>query len=76
LTTPLKWEREVVVRGETVMQTISVQEQLDKVLPYMLPVGLTLLVYWLLKRRGWTPMRAIMLLIVIGFLGGALGIFG
>jgi PTS system mannose-specific IID component len=76
LTTPLKWEREVVVRGEAVMQTISVQEQLDKVLPYMLPVGLTLLVYWLLKRRGWTPMRAIVLLIAIGFVGGALGIFG
>ncbi|UCC77409.1 MAG: PTS system mannose/fructose/sorbose family transporter subunit IID [Anaerolineales bacterium] len=76
LTTPLKWEREVTVRGETVMQTIALQEQLDKVLPYLLPVGLTLLVYWLLKRKGWTPIRAIGLLIVIGFLGGALGIFG
>jgi len=76
LTSPLKWQREVEVRGETVTQTIGLQDQLDKVLPYLLPVGLTLLVYWLLKKKDWTPMRAIVLIILAGFLGGALGIFG
>ena len=66
----------MVVRGEAVTQTIGIQEQLDKILPYMLPVALTLLVYWLLKKKGWTPMRAIVLLVALGFVGGALGIFG
>ena len=76
LTTPLKWEREVEVRGEMVTQTIQVQEQLDAILPYMLPLAVTALAYWLLKKKGWSPVQVIALLVVIGFLGGALGILG
>lgn len=76
VSTPLKWVREVTVRGEKVTQTIELQKQLDTILPYMLPVAITLLSYWLLKKKGWTPMRVIVLLVVIGFVGGALGILG
>jgi PTS system mannose-specific IID component len=75
LTTPLKWEREVTIRGEQVVQTISIQQNLDAILPYMLPLLATWLAYWLLK-KGWSPVRVIGVLVVIGFLGGALGIFG
>lgn len=76
VSTPLKWVREVTVRGEKVTQTIELQKQLDTILPYMLPVAITLLAYWLLKKKGWTPMRVIVLLVIIGFVGGALGILG
>lgn len=76
LTTPLTWERTAEVRGEMVTQTIELQEQLDAILPYMLPVAVTALAYWLLKKREWSPIQVIALLVVMGFVGGALGIFG
>lgn len=76
VTTPLAWEREAEVRGETVTQVIELQEQLDAILPYMLPVAVTALAYWLLKKKEWSPVQVIILLGVLGFVGGALGIFG
>jgi mannose/fructose/N-acetylgalactosamine-specific phosphotransferase system component IID len=75
LVTTLEWKRDVVVRGEAVTQTINVQQQLDAILPYLFPVLVTALAYWLLK-KGWSPVRVIVVLVIIGFLGGALGIFG
>jgi mannose/fructose/N-acetylgalactosamine-specific phosphotransferase system component IID len=74
LATPLQWSREVTVRGEQVTQTVAVQPQLDAILPYMLPVLVTFLAYWLLK-KGWSPVRVIVVLLVIGFIGGAFNIF-
>jgi mannose/fructose/N-acetylgalactosamine-specific phosphotransferase system component IID len=76
LTTPLKWSREVTLRGEKVTQTVAVQPQLDAILPYLLSVLVTFLAYYLLKKKGWSPTRVIALLFVVGFVGGALGIFG
>ena len=75
LTTPLQWSRAVTLRGEEVTQTVAVQPQLDAILPFMLPVLVTAMAYWLLK-RGWSPVRVIVVLLAIGFIGGALGIFG
>lgn len=76
LTTPLAYAQSTVVNGETVTQTVQVQAQLDSILPYMLPVLATFMCYWLLKKKSWSPIQVILLLIVIGFTGGALGIFG
>lgn len=70
-----EWSREVEVRGEMTTQVVNIQQQLDAILPYMLPVLVTALAYWLLK-RGWSPIAVIGLLTVIGFIGGATGIFG
>jgi PTS system mannose-specific IID component len=75
LTTPLEWARDVEVRGEMTTQVINVQQQLDAILPFMLPVLVTALAYWLLK-RGWSPIQVILMLTAIGFIGGALGILG
>ncbi len=76
LTTPLGYSQGAVVNGEAVTQTVMVQTQLDAILPYMLPVLATFLCYWLLKKKSWSPVKVILLLVVVGFLGGALGIFG
>ena len=76
LTTPLKYSQDISVSGETVTQTVEVQTQLNAVLPYMLPTLAILLAYMLLKKKGWNPIQVILLLVVVGFLGGALGIFG
>jgi mannose/fructose/N-acetylgalactosamine-specific phosphotransferase system component IID len=73
--TPLSLTTSATVAGEPVTTTVAVQSQLDAILPYMLPILTVGLAYWLLK-RGWTPVRVILVLVVIGFLGGALGILG
>ena len=76
LNTPLAYSQGALVNGETVTQTVAVQAQLDAILPYMLPMLATFLCYWLLKKKSWSPVRVILLLVVVGFVGGALGIFG
>ena len=73
--TPLALTTSAVVNGEQVTTNVAVQQQLDAILPYMLPVLTVALAYWLLK-RGWSPARVILVLVVLGFVTGALGIFG
>ncbi len=63
------------VQGQPATTTINIQQQLDSILPYMLPVLVTALAYWLLK-KGWSPVAVLGVLFVIGFIGGAIGLFG
>lgn len=63
-----------IVVAEGAMVT-DVQEILDGILPKLLPLVLTLFMYFLIAKRGWSPTKSIMLLLVIGILGTALGIF-
>lgn len=62
----------VIPNGES---PIVIQDILDGVLPKMIPLALTLLLYFLLKKKGWTPVRCILLLLAIGLIGGFGGIF-
>lgn len=53
----------------------NVQEHLiDAILPGLLPIALTLLCYWLMK-RGWTSVKVIGAVVLLGAVGGAFGIF-
>jgi len=62
------------VNGEAATTTVPIQSLLDAILPYMLPVLVVGLAYWLLK-KGWSPIRVILVLVVLGFVGGAIGLF-
>ena len=53
--------------------TIVIQDQLDAILPGLIPLGFTMLVYYLLKKR-WTSIKVIILLVVVGIICGATGI--
>lgn len=54
--------------------TFSIQTNfLDVVMPKVLPLGATMLVYTLLKKR-WSSLKIIGLIIVIGIIGGLTGI--
>ena len=53
----------------------TVQSILDGVLPKMIPLGLTLGLYFLMKKKGWTPVKCIGALLVLGLLGALVGIF-
>lgn len=56
---------------------IVIQNILDGVLPNMIPLALTLMLFYLLKKRNWKPVTCIGLLLVIGIVGALIGhIFG
>ena len=54
---------------------IVIQNILDGVLPKMIPLALTLLLYFLIKKKGWTPVMCIVLLLVLGLIGGLFKVF-
>ena len=53
----------------------TVQSILDGVLPKMIPLALTLGLYFLMKKKKWTPVMCIGALLVLGLVGAAIGIF-
>lgn len=55
--------------------TINIQEILDGILPKIVPMAITLGLYMLLSKRKWTPLKCIMLLLIIGILGSGMGFF-
>lgn len=54
----------------------EVQGIIDGVLPQLIPLVLTLILYFLIKKKGWSTIKCIMLLLVIGIVGAAFGIWG
>lgn len=64
-----------VVDGEVVANFIDVQGLLNGVLPAMIPLALTLMCYFLIKKKGWSPIKCIALLLVIGIVGCVFGIW-
>ena len=53
---------------------INIQGLLDGVLPKLIPLLITLGIYVLIK-KGWTPVKCILLILVAGIVGCAFGIF-
>ncbi|WP_125702224.1 PTS system mannose/fructose/sorbose family transporter subunit IID [Lacticaseibacillus daqingensis] len=56
--------------------TVDIQALLDKVAPALLPVLYTLLMYYLIKKHGWTTYKLVILTVVIGVALSALHILG
>lgn len=65
---PIKWE---YVSGETV---ISMSEMLDKIMPGILPLLLTVGIWYLYSKKKWSIVKALLLLIGGVFVMVALGI--
>lgn len=55
-------------------QIVSLQEIVDQIAPALLPMLLTLLVFYLIKKRGWNTYQILLMLFVIGILGSVTGI--
>ena len=53
----------------------TIQSILDGVLPKMIPMALTLGCYFLMKKKGWTPVKCICALLILGLVGALCGIF-
>lgn len=54
---------------------IIIQNILDGVLPKMVPLFLTLMLYFLIKKKKWSPVACIALLLLIGLVGGFFNVF-
>ena len=69
--------KEVVTETVTEMQPvfINIQDYFDKVLTCLIPLLLTLLCFFLIKKKGWTPVKCIGLMLVIGIVGAVFGIW-
>ena len=62
----------LIPNGESI---IDVQALFDSVLPSLLPLLLTLMCYFLAKYKGWKQKKIITLLLIVGLLGCAFGIW-
>ncbi|WP_086349500.1 PTS system mannose/fructose/sorbose family transporter subunit IID [Candidatus Enterococcus clewellii] len=62
-------------QNETRDVTINIQEILDGILPQMIPLALTMMLYFFLAKRGWTPLKCIGLVLVIGLVGSGFGLW-
>lgn len=60
----------VIPNGES---PIDIQNILDGVLPQMIPLALTLLLFFLFKKKSWKPIYCIALLLILGLLGSFIG---
>lgn len=58
-----------------VPEPFDVQMKLDSILPTIIPLALTLLCFYLIKKKNFTPIKCIMMLLVIGILGCAVGLW-
>ncbi len=61
--------------GEGVGAIMNIQGILDGILPQLIPLTLTLMLFYFFKKHNWTPTKAIVLLLVIGIGGTAFGIW-
>jgi mannose/fructose/N-acetylgalactosamine-specific phosphotransferase system component IID len=73
--TTLTYKQTVTVQGKSVQQKVAVQDQLHQVVPYLMPVLLTALIYWLMKRYNLHPLWAIVIVFAIGLVLGWNGWF-
>lgn len=55
--------------------TINIQEILDGILPQIIPLVLTLLLYFMFVKYNWTPLKGIGFLLILGLLGSGFGIW-
>lgn len=56
--------------------SLSVQEQLDKIMPCMIPVLLTLICYKLLGKKKVSMTSLVFIVLIVSIIGSALGILG
>ncbi|MCF0105518.1 MAG: PTS system mannose/fructose/sorbose family transporter subunit IID [Holdemanella sp.] len=62
----------IIPNGES---SIVIGDLLDGVLPKMVPLAITMLCFFLIKKKNWTPVKCIGLLLVLGIVGAMFGIW-
>jgi mannose/fructose/N-acetylgalactosamine-specific phosphotransferase system component IID/mannose/fructose/N-acetylgalactosamine-specific phosphotransferase system component IIC len=73
--TTIAFTHSLVVDGKTVTTAIKLQDTLDAILPYMLPLLLVFFVYWLIKHKHWRNLQVLGLLVILAIILGAFKLF-
>ncbi|SMC97445.1 PTS system mannose/fructose/sorbose family transporter subunit IID [Kibdelosporangium aridum] len=73
IVTTLTYQQTITVQGTPSTQTVHIQEQLDALLPFLLPVAVTAVTYLLLRKF---RIRTMWLIAGVGLVGLALGWLG
>ena len=60
--------------GEIIQSAKTLQEVLDAIFPYLVPIAITSVCYHMVKTKKTKPLTTIAILFVIGFILGALGL--
>ena len=71
-TLPIKLGQDATIDGVTV-KAKTLQEVLDAIFPYIVPMVLTFACYWLIKVKKVSPLKVILILTVVTFALGAIG---
>ncbi len=58
------------------IREVHLQDTLDGILPYLLPICVVAFCYWMIKQKKMKPTSAILVLAIIAFVLGSLGIIG
>jgi mannose/fructose/N-acetylgalactosamine-specific phosphotransferase system component IID len=74
VTTPLKYSQTVSNLGQVHTETVALQSTLDSLLPYMIPIAFVALAYWLLRGLKLSAVWVLVILFVVAFVLGAVGI--
>jgi len=72
-TLPIKLGQDATIDGVTV-KAKTLQEVLDAIFPYIVPMLLTFACYWLIKVKKVSPLKVIALLAIVTFVLGAFGL--
>lgn len=72
--TPLKYSQTVSNLGQAHTETVALQTTLDSILPYLIPVVFVAFAYWLLRGLKLSPVWVLLILFVIAFGLGVLGV--
>lgn len=54
--------------------TLVINDIVNGIMPRILPMGMVFVLFWLIKSKGWSPVKCIFLLLVVGIVGAATGI--
>lgn len=54
---------------------VKIQEVLDGIIPDLVPLAITLLLFFLLTKKKWTPIKCIAFLLILGVAGAYIGVF-
>jgi PTS system mannose-specific IID component len=73
LVTPLQFARTITVDGQDVEKVIEVQEVLNGIVPYLIPVLVVGLAYYLIKKKV-SPVKILLVLVALAFITSLLGI--
>lgn len=74
VTTPLQFAQSVMIDGKAVEKVVKLQDTLNSILPFMIPVAIVGLGYYLIKGRRMSPVVVLLILVALAFISKIIGI--